>query len=74
MLKTDVIRAWKDADYRQSLSPEQLASLPANPAGPMELRDEDLDLVAGGMTFSPRCSSCLTCPDTTSWANSCQTA
>jgi len=28
-----IIRAWKDPDYRKSLSPEELAVLPENPAG-----------------------------------------
>jgi mersacidin/lichenicidin family type 2 lantibiotic len=30
----DVVRAWKDEGYRRSLTPEQLARLPQNPAGP----------------------------------------
>jgi mersacidin/lichenicidin family type 2 lantibiotic len=28
MAAVDVIRAWKDAAYRESLAPEELASLP----------------------------------------------
>lgn len=83
MPKTDVIRAWKDAEYRESLSSSALAALPENPAGPMELRDDELDLAAGGETtvdpyctldcsFGPACSSCCRCPDTqTSWNSSC---
>jgi mersacidin/lichenicidin family type 2 lantibiotic len=42
-----VIRAWKDAEYRQSLSEAERALLPANPAGAIELDDADLDAVAG---------------------------
>jgi len=44
----DIIRAWKDAAFRASLTEAQRASLPANPAGMVELSDADLDLVAGG--------------------------
>lgn len=73
MSNVDVIRAWKDPDYRLSLSDEALASVPANPAGPMELTEADLDLVSGGSTWGPKCSSCLSCADTTSCHNSCQT-
>jgi mersacidin/lichenicidin family type 2 lantibiotic len=44
----DIIRAWKDEAYRASLSAAQLAALPANPAGMVELAETDLDLVVGG--------------------------
>lgn len=33
MEKVNVIKAWKDPEYRASLTPEQLASLPEHPAG-----------------------------------------
>lgn len=33
MKKLDIIRAWKDESYRNSLSAEQISQLPANPAG-----------------------------------------
>lgn len=74
MPKINVIRAWKDAEYRASLSASELASLPANPAGPMELRDDQLEMAAGGGSFSPRCTSCCNCPDTSTIATSCCTA
>lgn len=45
----DIIRAWKDAAFRASLTEAQRAALPANPAGMVELSDADLDLVAGGV-------------------------
>jgi len=44
----DIIRAWKDEAYRGSLSAAQLAALPANPAGMVELAETDLDIVVGG--------------------------
>lgn len=46
MNTVDVIRAWKDRDYRNSLSQEQLAALPANPVG--MISDVEAELVAGG--------------------------
>jgi mersacidin/lichenicidin family type 2 lantibiotic len=48
MSNLDVIRAWKDEDYRLSLSDEQLSLLPDNPAGLMELSDADLASIVGG--------------------------
>ncbi|GCE46888.1 mersacidin/lichenicidin family type 2 lantibiotic [Thermosporothrix hazakensis] len=44
----DVVRAWKDEEYRNSLSAEELAMLPECPAGEMELTDADLEQVSGG--------------------------
>ncbi len=46
--KVDIIRAWKDEEYRNSLTPEQLAQIPANPAGDVELDEAELDDVSGG--------------------------
>lgn len=42
MSTTDVIRAWRDEEYRLSLSAEERATLPQHPAGEIELRDEDV--------------------------------
>jgi mersacidin/lichenicidin family type 2 lantibiotic len=44
----DIIRAWKDEEYRNSLSQEQRSQLPQNPAGMVELSDADMESVAGG--------------------------
>jgi mersacidin/lichenicidin family type 2 lantibiotic len=58
MNKKDVIRAWKDPVYRASLSPEELAQLPAHPAGVIELGDEQLEArVSGGTTTAPMCTN-----------------
>ena len=43
-----IVRAWKDPEYRKSLTPEELASLPPNPAGDPEISAQDLDTVSGG--------------------------
>jgi mersacidin/lichenicidin family type 2 lantibiotic len=47
-MKFDIVRAWKDDTYRQSLSEEQAGQLPANPAGEFELSDADLASLYGG--------------------------
>ncbi|MBN9390412.1 MAG: mersacidin/lichenicidin family type 2 lantibiotic [Chloroflexi bacterium] len=51
--KIDIVRAWKDEEYRSSLTPDQLAQLPANPAGDAEaeadeITRQELDEVSGG--------------------------
>jgi mersacidin/lichenicidin family type 2 lantibiotic len=52
MMTIDVIRAWKDEDYRRSLSAEQLAQLPAHPAGGIEVRQSDrVSFEAGRRTY-----------------------
>lgn len=48
MLLDRVIRAWKDPEYRLNLSAEEQASLPENPAGAIELSDDELEMAAGG--------------------------
>jgi|RhiMetdeSRZDD1v2_1073273.scaffolds.fasta_scaffold305156_1 mersacidin/lichenicidin family type 2 lantibiotic len=62
MCKPDVVRAWKDEEYRMSLSESELMMLPTNPAGLIEISDRDLGAVAGGeqapgvMSFQVICS------------------
>jgi mersacidin/lichenicidin family type 2 lantibiotic len=46
-MKIDIVRAWKDAHYREHLSVEEQALLPENPAGSLELTDEDLAGIQG---------------------------
>lgn len=59
MFEFDVVRAWKDAKYRRSLSTEQLAQLPENPAGMVELSDTELD--ASGAAFIPPMTTAINC-------------
>jgi mersacidin/lichenicidin family type 2 lantibiotic len=47
-----VIRAWKDADYRERLSKEECAVLPEHPSGLVELDDADLGMAAGGTIWT----------------------
>ena len=48
----DIIRAWKDEEYRNSLSESERAALPQHPAGEIELSDVELETVAGGGIFT----------------------
>ena len=59
----DVIRAWRDPEYRGTLSSEQLAALPAHPAGLVELSDAELASASGldsldtvAITIAPPCT------------------
>ncbi len=60
MSRIDVIRAWRDPEYRATLSREQLAALPAHPAGLIELSDDELARAAGlstiAITVAPPCT------------------
>lgn len=53
--KDHVLRAWRDPEYYDSLTPEERAALPASPAAMLELDDEVLDSITGG------CGNKLTC-------------
>jgi mersacidin/lichenicidin family type 2 lantibiotic len=55
--RMDIIRAWKDEGYRNSLSEAERAALPPNPAGLMTLTNEELGAVAGGR-INPTRSIC----------------
>jgi mersacidin/lichenicidin family type 2 lantibiotic len=57
MSRLDVIRAWKDSAYRASLSSEQLAGLPTNPAGAVELTEAEAATINGKLALAG-CSSC----------------
>jgi mersacidin/lichenicidin family type 2 lantibiotic len=46
----NIIRAWKDEDFRATLSAAQRKLLPENPAGDIQLSDSDLRGVVGGTT------------------------
>ena len=56
MSSLDIIRAWKDEDYRLGLTDAQRAMLPGSPVGLIELSDADMGLLAGGTGGSS--SSC----------------
>lgn len=52
-MKFDIVRAWKDESYRQTLNNKELTSLPANPAGEVELSETELEAVYGGAGINP---------------------
>jgi mersacidin/lichenicidin family type 2 lantibiotic len=60
MRRIDVIRAWRDPEYRATLSSEELSRLPSNPAGLVELSDEELGRASGidaiPSTTAPECT------------------
>jgi mersacidin/lichenicidin family type 2 lantibiotic len=59
MSNLNIIRAWKDPDYRRGLTEEQRAQLPAHPAGNIEFRVQGLEEGVGLRHYSPcrRCHS-----------------
>ena len=57
---TSIVRAWKDDEYRQSLSEAERAALPQNPAGMVELTDGELAEVAGLLRLIGRFDLLLT--------------
>lgn len=63
MSSFDIVRAWKDAAYRQSLSAKEQALLPTHPAGAIELDEAELAQVAGALATWSVCPmiSCLSC-------------
>ncbi len=68
MLNENIIRAWKDENFRNSLSNQERALLPGNPAGSVELSDEVLGTVAGGLMMGPGGTECGTRPNCTECA------
>lgn len=58
--KIDVVRAWRDEEYRNSLTPEELATLPESPAGIATVDETALRSVMGGAlskTIDPSCTT-----------------
>ncbi len=58
MSNNEIINAWRDEDYSSSLSEEQRSQLPENPAGMVELSDEDMEIIAGGDFFNVSIGNC----------------
>ncbi|MBF2004360.1 MAG: mersacidin/lichenicidin family type 2 lantibiotic [Chlorogloeopsis fritschii C42_A2020_084] len=58
MSNEDIIRAWKDEEYRNSLSEEHRAQLPENPAGLIELTDAEIETINGGSKRSKDSTIC----------------
>lgn len=71
MKKVDIIRAWKDPEYRAGLSEEDRAGLPVNPAGVIELTDDELAHASG--MYGPPQTTAWTCTNYTwrAWLTCC---
>ena len=61
MTPDQIVRAWKDADYGAALPSNEASMLPAHPAGGIELPDDALGLVAGGMVANTEYLESLGC-------------
>jgi len=51
MSHLNIVRAWKDRAFRQSLSEAERAQLPENPAGSRELTEAEAQAVEGQAGF-----------------------
>jgi len=69
MSSNNIVRAWKNPAYRNSLSEAERSALPANPAGSIELSDADLGQVSGGYItiLLTRICSRFSCDCSTAW-------
>lgn len=59
----DIIRAWKDSEYREGLSEQALDALPAHPAGRRRFADDEWRAVAGAMAAPSHMVLTLGCCD-----------
>ena len=60
----EIIRAWKDPEYRATLSEKQRDQLPKHPAGSIELSEQELERIAGGAPTNAECRP-------TQWISDC---
>jgi mersacidin/lichenicidin family type 2 lantibiotic len=60
----DVVRAWKDEEYRESLGEAQRAAIPENPAGLVTLDSDEMRGVLGGLMTHPQIWSTSYCANT----------
>jgi mersacidin/lichenicidin family type 2 lantibiotic len=67
----DVIRAWKDPEFRSSLDTEAQSTLPTHPSGLMNLDDADLMNVSGGTSVATMIVSCFGSCDNTLFDGTC---
>lgn len=58
---SEIIRAWRDEEFRSSLSASEIAALPNHPGGTIELKDGDLANTNAGATFSAVRTQCTWC-------------
>lgn len=51
----DIIRAWRDEDFRIGIGAEQNSRLPESPIGYIELSDEELGAAVGADSYYYTC-------------------
>ncbi len=51
MTQDTVVRAWKDPVFRSTLNESQLQAVPANPAGMVELGEDEVTGLTGGTSI-----------------------
>ena len=56
-----IIRAWKDEDFRHNLSAAERALLPEHPAGLIDLTAAELDALTGGHGLAESTNHPLAC-------------
>jgi mersacidin/lichenicidin family type 2 lantibiotic len=58
-----IILAWKNKEFRNSLSPQESKLLPEHPVGLVELMDEELSPASGGIRAEDThyMSKCIVC-------------
>ena len=60
MKTNEVVRAWKDENYRETLTPEHRAKLPQHPSGTIEFEQPELEdetpLRPGAHKYSFHCT------------------
>jgi len=71
-MKFDITRAWKDESYRASLSAQEQAMLPENPAGALDLNDTELETIQGATNINGNVSG--GCTSDQQWAASANAA
>jgi mersacidin/lichenicidin family type 2 lantibiotic len=47
MTKDQIIRAWKDEEFRLSLSETELGTLPEHPAGMIQVSEDEMQIAGG---------------------------
>lgn len=70
MSKLNIVRAWKDPAYFASLSAEERALVPANPAGDFTA-PADMEQVVGGRSGSTSARLAASCTNKTSTCCNC---
>lgn len=63
----DLVRFWKDPEYRRSFSEDQRKAFPEHPSGPVEITDDALVNVLGANTEQFNTAGC--CGGTSSNTN-----